>query len=81
MYGILFRCVSRCCLKLAASFLSSLISPGMVLKRAGPEEQNELNLRVSTVHVCSPGCFRAFTLRTKSGIEVELQLDVFWIFG
>ena len=42
VFGIMFRCVSRCRLKLAASFLSSLISPGMVLKRAGPEEQNEL---------------------------------------
>ena len=47
MSGILFRCVSRCRLKLAAYFLSNLISPGMVLKRAGPEEHNDLNLRVS----------------------------------
>ena len=47
MSEILFRCVSRCLLKLAESFLSSLISPGMMLKRAGPDEQNELNLRVS----------------------------------
>ena len=47
MSEILFTCVSRCLLKLTASFLSSLISPGMMLKRAGPDEQNELNLRVS----------------------------------
>ena len=50
MSEILFRCVSRCRLKLVASFFSSLIcliSPGMVLKRVGPEEQNELNLRAS----------------------------------
>ena len=26
--------------------------------------------------MCSPRCFRASTLRTKSGIKVELQLDV-----
>ena len=29
------------------SSLICLISPGMVLKRVGPEEQNELNLRAS----------------------------------
>ena len=45
--GIRFRCLSKCRMKLAASFLSSFMSPGMVLKRAGPEEQNELNFRVS----------------------------------
>ena len=28
--------------------MSSLISPGIMLKRAGPDEQNELNLRVSS---------------------------------
>ena len=29
--------------------------------------------------MCSSGCFRASTLRTESGIEVELQLDVIWV--
>ena len=29
--------------------------------------------------MCSPRCFRESTLRTKSGIEVELQLDVIWV--
>ena len=29
--------------------------------------------------MCSSGCFRASSLRTKSGIEVELQLDVIWV--
>ena len=63
--------MSRCLLKLIASFLSSLISPGMMLKRAGPDEQNELNLRVSRC-VARPSCFRASALRAKSGIKVEL---------
>ena len=39
-------------------------------------EQDELE----GVQVCSPGCFQASTLRTKSGInKVEIQLDVIWV--
>ena len=44
---ILFRCVSRCLLKLAVHLfclVCCLISLGMMLKRAGPDDQNELNL-------------------------------------